>query len=41
MNENPLMIMAVNMTIVFSILLLLWGMSSLTGAIASRLSSEE
>ena len=41
MNENPLMIMVVNMTIVFAILLLLWGMISLTGAIASRLSSEE
>ena len=37
MNENPLMIMMVNMTIVFAILTLLWAIISLTGIIANKI----
>ena len=39
-NDNPLMIMLVNMTIVFSILMLLWGVISVTGMIADRINEE-
>lgn len=41
MSDNPLMIMAINMTIVFGILILLWGIISLTGIIANKISSSD
>lgn len=37
MNDNPMMIMIVNMTIVFAVLILLWGIISLTGKIATSI----
>lgn len=37
MNDNPLMIMLVNMTIVFAVLILLWVIISLTGKIADAI----
>ena len=41
MNENPLMIMMVNMTIVFAILALLWAVISITGVIADKFVDRE
>ncbi len=41
MNENPLMIMAINLTVVFGILILLWGIISITGMVADRITDEE
>lgn len=38
MSDNPLMIMLVNMTIVFGILILLWGIISITGIVADKIS---
>lgn len=37
MSDNPLMIMLVNMTIVFGILILLWGIISMTGIVADKI----
>ena len=40
MNESPLMIMAVNLTVVFGILILLWGVISVTAMVADRMENE-
>lgn len=40
MSESPLMIMAVNLTVVFSILILLWGVISVTSMVADRMGEE-
>lgn len=41
MNDNPLMIMLVNLSIVFAVLMILWAIIALTGKIADQISSEE
>lgn len=41
MNDNPLMIMLVNLSIVFSVLMILWVIISLTGKIADQISGDE
>lgn len=40
MNDNPIMIMLVNMTIVFAVLILLWAIISVTGKIADAISQK-
>lgn len=41
MSDSPIMIMLVNMTIVFSVLVLLWGIITITGKVATMISDEE
>lgn len=41
MNDSPIMIMMVNMSIVFSVLVLLWGIITVTGKVATMISDEE
>jgi|GEM_PF-3459320 Oxaloacetate decarboxylase, gamma chain. len=41
MSDSPAMIMLVNMTIVFSVLMLLWGLITLTGMVADQLNKGE
>lgn len=41
MNDNPLMIMLVNLSIVFSVLMVLWAIIAVTGKIADQISSDE
>lgn len=40
MNDNPIMIMLVNMTIVFAVLILLWAIISVTGKIADAIAEK-
>lgn len=41
MNDNPLMIMLVNLSIVFAVLMVLWAIIAVTGKIADQISSDE